>query len=211
MICSSSKRLCRCQKGLRSSSEFILNSRQVQYRDADLRKQGAAFGRHQERGRPARNLHLHQNQLICPIRPISPIHQHPIPQFTPRSCTAHADGERTWTSVLLRPLRQTPQPPRGAVSTILQLPYQHRAAASGILPKQSPASDRKMICSVRELRALRPLPAEFRARRKPLFVLRFVGSFVLRFAIRQFAASLFQLPPRSTRFWLFRTIHRQRL
>ncbi len=49
------------------------------------------------------------------------------------------------------------------------------------------------------------LPAEVRGRMiyrsmKPLLFVRFVGSFVLRFAVRQFAASLFQLPPRFTRF-----------
>jgi len=39
-----------------------------------------------------------------------------------------------------------------------------------------------------------------KARRKPLFVLRLVGVSLLRFAVRQFAASLSQLPPRFTRF-----------
>ncbi len=53
------------------------------------------------------------------------------------------------------------------------------------------------------------MPAEFRARRKPLLFVRFVGSFVLRFAIRQFAASLFQLPPRFTRFEPLRIVHRK--
>ena len=43
-------------------------------------------------------------------------------------------------------------------------------------------------------------PAEFRARRKPRLLLRFDGSFLLRFAERQFLAELFQLPPRFTRF-----------
>jgi hypothetical protein len=47
---------------------------------------------------------------------------------------------------------------------------------------------------------LTPLvPAELRASRNELFGLRFVGSFLLRFADRQFVASLFQLPPRITR------------
>ena len=54
-------------------------------------------------------------------------------------------------------------------------------------------------------------PAEFRASRKPLLFLRFAGSLVLRFADRQFAASLFQLPPRITRFEPLRIVHRQRL
>ena len=49
--------------------------------------------------------------------------------------------------------------------------------------------------------------AEFRAMRKPLLFVRFVGSFVLRFAVRQFAASLFQLPPRFTRFVPLRIVH----
>jgi hypothetical protein len=37
------------------------------------------------------------------------------------------------------------------------------------------------------------------ARRKPRLLLRFVGSFLLRFDDRQFLAVLFQLPPRFTR------------
>jgi len=37
------------------------------------------------------------------------------------------------------------------------------------------------------------------ATRKPLFVFRFVGSFLLRLAERQLFDSLFQLPPRRTR------------
>jgi hypothetical protein len=41
---------------------------------------------------------------------------------------------------------------------------------------------------------------ELRARRKPMFVFRFVGSLLFRFDDRQFAASLSQLPPRLTRF-----------
>jgi hypothetical protein len=55
------------------------------------------------------------------------------------------------------------------------------------------------------------LPAEFRARRKPLLFVRLVGSFVLRFAARQFPASLFQLPPRFTRFEPLRIVHRSLL
>jgi len=42
--------------------------------------------------------------------------------------------------------------------------------------------------------------AELRARRKPRFWFRFSGQFLLRYAERQFLASLFQLPPRITRF-----------
>ncbi len=64
-----------------------------------------------------------------------------------------------------------------------------------------------MICSVWSLRAVASFPAEFRARRKPLSFVRFVGSFVLRFAVRQFAATLFQLPPRFTRFEPLGIIH----
>ena len=57
---------------------------------------------------------------------------------------------------------------------------------------------------------IRTKPAEFRASRKPLFSLRFDGSFLLRLADRQFAASLFQLPPRFTRFEPnFRIVHRE--
>jgi hypothetical protein len=41
---------------------------------------------------------------------------------------------------------------------------------------------------------------EFKARRKPRLLFRFDGSFLLRYEDRQFAASLFQLPPRFTRF-----------
>lgn len=67
----------------------------------------------------------------------------------------------------------------------------------------------RTICSVWKPRALCHRPAEFRASRKPLFVLRFAGSLLLRFAVRQFAASLFQLPPRSTRFWPLMTVHQQ--
>jgi hypothetical protein len=43
------------------------------------------------------------------------------------------------------------------------------------------------------------IPEELRARRKPSYVLRSDGSFALRFAVRQPAASLYQPPPRSTR------------
>ena len=64
-----------------------------------------------------------------------------------------------------------------------------------------------MICSVWSLRASAAFPAEFRASRKPLLFVRFVGSFVLRFAVRQFAASLSQLPPRFTRLEPLRIIH----
>ena len=64
-----------------------------------------------------------------------------------------------------------------------------------------------MICSVWSFRAVASFPAEFRARRKPLSFVRFVGSFVLRFAVRQFAATLFQLPPRFTRFEPLGIIH----
>lgn len=39
-----------------------------------------------------------------------------------------------------------------------------------------------------------------KARRRPLFLLRLSGLFLLRFAERQFLALLFQLPPRITRF-----------
>ena len=52
-------------------------------------------------------------------------------------------------------------------------------------------------------------PLEFRARRKPMLLLRFDGSFLLRFADWQFAASLFQLPPRFTRFEPLRFVHLQ--
>jgi hypothetical protein len=38
------------------------------------------------------------------------------------------------------------------------------------------------------------------ARRKPRLLSRLPGSFLLRFAERQFLALLFQLPPRLTRF-----------
>ena len=41
---------------------------------------------------------------------------------------------------------------------------------------------------------------ELRQTRKPRLLFRFAGSFLLRFAVRQFAAELFQLPPRFTRF-----------
>jgi hypothetical protein len=51
------------------------------------------------------------------------------------------------------------------------------------------------------------IPEELRARRKPLLWFRFDGSFLFRFADRQFAASLFQLPPRFTRFEPLRFVH----
>ena len=54
-----------------------------------------------------------------------------------------------------------------------------------------------MICSVWSLGANASFPAEFRASRNPLLFVRFVGSFVLRFAVRQFA----QL--RVATFWSF--------
>lgn len=54
-------------------------------------------------------------------------------------------------------------------------------------------------------------PLEFRATRKPLLLLRFDGLFLFRFADRQFAASLFQLPPRFTRFEPLRFVHLPRL
>ena len=72
-----------------------------------LRPPGTRASRPQHPSTAPPNPHLHQTQLI---RPISPIHQHPAPQFTPRSRTAHADGERTWTSVLRAPPQPTPQP-----------------------------------------------------------------------------------------------------
>jgi hypothetical protein len=62
-----------------------------------------------------------------------------------------------------------------------------------------------------ESKGTRRIPAEFRAKRKPLSFVRFVGSFLLRFADRQFAALLFQLPPRFTRFEPLRIAHRQYL
>jgi hypothetical protein len=43
-------------------------------------------------------------------------------------------------------------------------------------------------------------PAELKATRKPRLLFRFNGSFLFRFADRQFLAELFQLPPRFTRF-----------
>ena len=48
------------------------------------------------------------------------------------------------------------------------------------------------------------------ARRKPRLLFRFSGSFLLRFAGRQFLGSLFQLPPRMTRFEAL-AVHRKRL
>ena len=42
-------------------------------------------------------------------------------------------------------------------------------------------------------------PDGLRARRKPWSFERYVGTYVLRYAVRQFAASSSQLPPRSTR------------
>ena len=39
-----------------------------------------------------------------------------------------------------------------------------------------------------------------KTKRRPLFLLRLSGLFLLRFAERQFLALLFQLPPRITRF-----------
>ena len=53
-------------------------------------------------------------------------------------------------------------------------------------------------------------PLEFRATRKPLLLLRLDGLFLFRFADRQFAASLFQLPPRFTRFEPLRFVHPRR-
>ena len=69
-----------------------------------LRPPGTRASRPQHPSTAPPNPHLHQTQLI---RPISPIHQHPAPQFTHRSCTAHADGVRTWTSVLRAPATHT--------------------------------------------------------------------------------------------------------
>jgi hypothetical protein len=90
--------------------------------------------------------------------------------------------------------------------------YQHHAAPGFDFADQAEArSDWETICSIRSLRAIAPSPAEFRARRKPLLFVRFVGSFVLRFAVRQFAASLFQLPPRFTRFEPFLIVHHRPL
>ena len=90
--------------------------------------------------------------------------------------------------------------------------YQHQTASGLDFAGQARAcSDWKTICSVWNLRAIASDPAEFRARRKPLSFVRFVGSFVLRFAVRQFAASLFQLPPRFTRFEPLRIVHRSLL
>jgi hypothetical protein len=43
-----------------------------------------------------------------------------------------------------------------------------------------------------------------------LLLLRFDGLFLFRFADRQFAASLFQLPPRFTRFEPLRFVHPRR-
>jgi len=66
------------------------------------------------------------------------------------------------------------------------------------LPRHA-AQDRKAVCSVWNLRHP-PIPAELQATRKPRLLFRFDGSFLLRFADRQFLAVLFQLPPRITRF-----------
>lgn len=98
-------------------------------------------------------------------------HQHPIPQITPRSCTDHAAGERTWTSVL-RPPSPTPG--------YAQLPACGFASASF---------------------ASGEVTDGLRARRKPLSETRDVGSYPLRSADRQLGASAPQPPPRITRRW----------
>ncbi|XZE55716.1 hypothetical protein SH139x_001740 [Planctomycetaceae bacterium SH139] len=51
-----------------------------------------------------------------------------------------------------------------------------------------------------KLSAIRYVLAELMASRIPLFVVRFVGVFLLRFADRQFDPVLFELPPRKPRF-----------
>jgi len=68
-----------------------------------------------------------------------------------------------------------------------------------ILPAASRAARLEGDLFRRELGCSRAA-AEFRARRKPRLLFRFDGSFLLRFADRQFLAVLFQLPPRLTRF-----------
>ena len=98
--------------------------------------------------------------------------------------------------------------PRGAFDSVIRPTYQHHAASGLDFADQAETrSVRKMVCSVWILRAVATSPAEFRASRKPLLFVRFVGSFVLRFAVRQFAASLSQLPPRFTRFEPLWIIH----
>ena len=62
------------------------------------------------------------------------------------------------------------------------------------LPSQQ---DREAVCSAR--RGIHLVPVGAAATRKPRLSFRFSGSFLLRFAARQFLASLFQLPPRITR------------
>jgi hypothetical protein len=47
--------------------------------------------------------------------------------------------------------------------------------------------------------------------RKPRLLFRFDGSFLLRFADRQFLAVLFQPPPRLTRYEPLRIAHQHRL
>jgi hypothetical protein len=75
-------------------------------------------------------------------------------------------------------------------------------APGGQLEKNLPGDsakgqDGRAIGSVRP--GIRPA-AGARATRKPRLLFRLSGVFLLRFADRQFAASLFQLPPRLTRF-----------
>ena len=78
--------------------------------------------------------------------------------------------------------------------------YQHQAALRLDFAEQAIAcSAWKTICSARNS-GFYHCPAEFRASRNPMLLFRFVGSFVLQFRDRQFAASLVQLPPRITWF-----------
>lgn len=65
------------------------------------------------------------------------------------------------------------------------------------LPLEASRGDRSAICSVQRCY---DLPGGAWATRKPRLLFRLDGSFLLRFAERQFLASLFQLPPRYTRF-----------
>src|SRR5207253_87046 len=88
-------------------------------------------------------------------------------------------------------LRKTTPPGPFAVG------YQGRAVAQAFL--SAPTAAEAELENGRFRRARLRSPSGARARRKPRLWFRFVGVFLLRYAARQFSASLYQLPPRITR------------
>ena len=87
------------------------------------------------------------------------------------------------------PIRKNDRPERSSATTSTGRPQNRVSSARCGAGKRPVPSGKESTLS-----------AELRATRKPRLSFRFSGSFLLRYADRQFSAGLFQLPPRITRF-----------